>query len=57
MEHPILREKAYVTIKHKLLHRDILPGERIREDLLAEEVSMSRTPVREAISQLTTATQ
>ena len=54
MEHPILRDKAYVTIKQKLLHRDIQPGERIRENLLAEEVSMSRTPVREAISQLTT---
>jgi DNA-binding GntR family transcriptional regulator len=54
MEHPILRDKAYVAIKQKLLHREIKPGERIREDLLAEEVSMSRTPVREAISQLTT---
>jgi DNA-binding GntR family transcriptional regulator len=54
MEHPILRDKAYGTIKQKLLYREIQPGERIREDLLAEEVSMSRTPVREAISQLTT---
>jgi len=54
MEHPILRDKAYSTIKQKLLHREIQPGERIREDLLAQEVSMSRTPVREAISQLTT---
>jgi DNA-binding GntR family transcriptional regulator len=54
MEHPILRDKAYSTIKQKLLQRDIRPGERIREDLLAEEISMSRTPVREAISQLTT---
>jgi DNA-binding GntR family transcriptional regulator len=54
MEHPILRDKAYLTIKQKLLHREIQPGERIREDLLAESVNMSRTPVREAISQLTT---
>ena len=54
MEHPILRDKAYLSIKQKLLHREIQPGERIREDLLAEEISMSRTPVREAISQLTT---
>jgi DNA-binding GntR family transcriptional regulator len=53
MEHPILREKAYTVIKQKLLDREIQPGERIREDLLAQEVSMSRTPVREAISQLT----
>lgn len=53
MEHPILREKAYAAIKQKLLNRYMKPGERIREDLLAQEVSMSRTPVREAISQLT----
>jgi DNA-binding GntR family transcriptional regulator len=53
MEHPILRDKAYLTIKQKLLHREIQPGDRIREDLLAEQISMSRTPVREAISQLT----
>lgn len=31
---------------------EIKPGERIREDLLAESISMSRTPVREAINQL-----
>jgi DNA-binding GntR family transcriptional regulator len=53
MEHPILRDKAYFTIKQKLLQREIQPGDRIREDLLAEQISMSRTPVREAISQLT----
>jgi len=29
------------------------PGSRIREDFLAEEISTSRTPVREAINQLT----
>jgi DNA-binding GntR family transcriptional regulator len=54
MEHPSLRDKAYMAIKQKLLHREIQPGERIREDLLAEEISMSRTPIREAITQLTT---
>ena len=53
MEHPILRDKAYDVIKKKLLNGEIGPGKRIREDLLAEEVSMSRTPIREAISQLT----
>jgi len=52
VEHPILREKAYTIIKQKLLSHEIQPGVRIREDLLAREVSMSRTPVREAINQL-----
>ncbi len=53
MKHPSLRDQAYDIIKHKLLHQEIAPGERIREDILAEEISMSRTPVREAVNQLT----
>lgn len=51
--HPILRDKAYAFIKAKILNHELQPGERIREDLLARELSMSRTPVREAINQLT----
>lgn len=53
MRHLGLKEKAYELIKERLISGDIKPGERIREDLLAEEISMSRTPVREAINQLT----
>ncbi|MCJ7565394.1 MAG: GntR family transcriptional regulator [Candidatus Aminicenantes bacterium] len=53
MEHLSLKEKAYRIIKEKLLKMEFEPGGRIREDLLAEEISMSRTPVREAINQLT----
>ena len=53
MEHLSLKEKAYRIIKEKLLRMEFAPGSRIREDLLAEEISMSRTPVREAINQLT----
>jgi DNA-binding GntR family transcriptional regulator len=52
MDHPMLRDKAYALIKHRILERHFLPGERIREDLVANEISMSRTPVREAINQL-----
>jgi GntR family transcriptional regulator, rspAB operon transcriptional repressor len=52
MEHPILRDKAYALIKQRILERGFQPGERIREDLVADEISMSRTPVREAINQL-----
>lgn len=50
--YPGLKEKAYELIKDRLLNGSIKPGERIREDILAEENSMSRTPVREAINQL-----
>ncbi len=52
MKHPSLKESAYNLIKHKLLNLEFAPGTRIREDLIAEEISMSRTPVREAINQL-----
>ncbi len=54
MKHLSLRESAYNIIKSKLLNHEFEPGSRIREDLLAEEISMSRTPVREAINQLST---
>jgi DNA-binding GntR family transcriptional regulator len=52
MEHLSLKESAYKIIKEKLLNLEFEPGSRLREDLLAQEISMSRTPVREAVSQL-----
>ena len=52
MKHLGLKDTAYKLIKDRLLSGAIKPGSRIREDLLAEEISMSRTPVREAINQL-----
>jgi DNA-binding GntR family transcriptional regulator len=52
MEHLSLKEKAYQIIKEKLLSMEFQPGARIREDLLAEEIAISRTPVREAINKL-----
>lgn len=52
MNHPSLKESAYNIIKHRLLNLEFPPGSRIREDLIAEDIGMSRTPVREAINQL-----
>jgi DNA-binding GntR family transcriptional regulator len=54
MKHYSLKESAYRIIKEKLLNCEFEPGSRFREDLIAEEISMSRTPVREAINQLVT---
>ena len=54
MDHPILRDQAYALIKQRILDREFAPGERLREDLIAGQLSMSRTPVREAINQLAT---
>lgn len=53
MRHLSLKERAYNIIKSKILNGEFELGSRIREDILAEEISMSRTPVREAINQLT----
>lgn len=52
MNHPILKQKAYEIIREKLLSLEFQPGSRIREDLLSQEIDMSRTPVREALNQL-----
>ena len=52
MKHFGLKYTAHDIIKKMLLTGDIKPGERIREDIVAEKISMSRTPVREAINQL-----
>jgi len=48
----VLTDYAYSSILEKILTSEIKPGERIREDLLAKEFGISRTPVREAINQL-----
>lgn len=47
-----LKSVAYNTIKKKILQGEIMPGERIREDVLAEKLDISRTPVREAMNRL-----
>jgi len=47
-----LKDIAYDVIKNRILNCEIQGGERIREDLLAEDLNISRTPVREAINLL-----
>lgn len=48
----VLTENAYNYILDEILEGNIKSGERIREDIIAEELGMSRTPVREAVNQL-----
>lgn len=52
MENSVLTENAYQYILDKILDGSIAPGERIREDQIAAEIGISRTPVREAVNQL-----
>jgi len=47
-----MREKAYAYIQRKIASGELKPDAPLSEVLLAEELEMSRTPVREALSQL-----
>lgn len=47
-----LYQKAYEVIKRDILTGKISPGSKISENTLAEQLQISRTPLREAISQL-----
>lgn len=47
-----LKQKAYETIKNKIVNCVYQPGEFINEDMLCEELQMSRTPVRDALGRL-----
>jgi DNA-binding GntR family transcriptional regulator len=49
----VLTDYAYTEVLRMILSGDIKPGTRIREDLLAEQLGRSRTPVREAVNRLT----
>jgi len=47
-----VRERAYEYLKSVILSGHIHPGERLTEEHLAEEMGVSRTPVREALHKL-----
>lgn len=47
-----IRQKAYLYIQRKITTGGLAPGEAISEVDLAKELGSSRTPIREAISQL-----
>ena len=47
-----IRKKVYHHIREKILGGEIVPGERLIETRLAQEIGTSRTPVREALHSL-----
>ena len=49
---PSVREKTYEYIKSSIFSGRFTPGERLTEEHLAEELGVSRTPVREALHKL-----
>jgi DNA-binding GntR family transcriptional regulator len=51
-EEPLAYETVYAELRRELLTDEILPGARLREVDLADRLSVSRTPVREALRRL-----
>ena len=49
-----LKQHAYQEIFNRLMAGSVQPGGRLSDDALARELGISRSPVREAISQLST---
>ncbi|NQS75730.1 MAG: GntR family transcriptional regulator [Peptococcaceae bacterium] len=47
-----LRELVFDSLRKAIIHGKLRPGERLMEIQLAEEMGVSRTPVREAIRKL-----
>ena len=47
-----VREKTYEYLKSNIFSGRFIPGERLAEEHLAEELGVSRTPVREALHKL-----
>lgn len=45
-------DAVYQALRHAILHGDLAPGGRLRSDGLANELRVSRTPVREALRKL-----
>lgn len=46
------RDFVYAELRRRLMSGAFLPGERLREEHIANELSVSRTPVRSAIERL-----
>lgn len=49
-----LAERAYLQLRDRLIMMGIAPGEPINEGLLATELEIGRTPIREALKRLET---
>jgi len=47
-----LREKVYMILKERIMTRKLRVGDPLKEEAIARELKVSRTPVREAIQQL-----
>jgi len=47
-----LADQAYARIKKRIFDFDLMPGDRLSESELAEQIQVSRTPLRQALQRL-----
>lgn len=52
MEYLSLAEIAYTKIKKAILKHEIVPGQRLSHEELVQDLKISQTPIREALSRL-----
>ncbi len=50
--HQTTQESVAVRLRHLILSRELRPGERLVQSELAEQLGVSRTPIREALHRL-----
>ncbi len=50
--HSALAERVFAQLRSDILHARLRPGQALSENRLAEELAVSRTPVREAVQRL-----
>ena len=48
-----LADDIYYTLRNRILRGELPPGTALREEYLSEELRVSRTPLRKALTQLT----
>ena len=48
----LLRDRAYVAIRDAIVDGTLPPGQQIRDQELSQQLGLSRTPVREALTRL-----
>lgn len=52
LERPVLRDAVYANLRDWIVQGVLLPEEKLKDDVLAKRLGVSRTPVREALMRL-----